>query len=77
MNRLEPDLYKRLVNAFGQRAVDRIILEMLNPFSGDPLRYFNDRGKQELFERLRDDLRRTKRMNAHNRRIAAERKANG
>lgn len=72
----KPDLHKRLCNAFGKDAVYRELLRMVNPFNGDPLRHLTDNAKQELFNRLRDDLRRTKRNNAQNRRIAAERKAN-
>lgn len=70
-------LHDRLNYVFGGAAVYRELLRMINPYNGDPLRHLTDAAKQELFERLRDDLRRTKRNNAHNRRIAAERKANG
>lgn len=73
----KPNLHQRLVNAFGSKAVDDTLIRMMSPYTDDPLRHLTDDAKQELFERLRDDLRRTKRNNAHNRRIAAERKANG
>jgi hypothetical protein len=70
-------LYERLAYAFGRDAVHREMARLISGARPDPLQYMNDEGRQLLFDNLLADLRYTKRNNARNRRIAAERKTNG
>jgi hypothetical protein len=66
-------LYDRLSYAFGARNIEREVSRMLSRI--DPLEILTPDAQQELFEALLRSYRRTKRMNAANRRIAAARKS--
>lgn len=68
-------LHDRLVYSFGRDRVQRELSDMVSRWHQDPLRYLTDEAKQELFDRLRADLRWTKRNNARNREIARQRAA--